>query len=121
MTREVFVYGTLLRGECNHRLLARARFVGEAVTEARFELVDLGAYPAMCAGGTMAVRGECYCVDARTLARLDRLEGHPDYYERVEIRLATGREVETYVMPRSEVAGRPRIGSGDWRRRGRGG
>ena len=119
MTREIFVYGTLLRGEPNHRLLAGAEFVGAAVTEPRFELVDLGPFPAMCTGGATAVHGECYRVDARTLTRLDRLEGHPDYYPRVSIRLADGREVEAYVMPSHEVAGLPRIGSGDWRRRGR--
>ncbi len=117
MTRKIFVYGTLLRGEPNHRLLAGAEFVGAAVTEPRFELVDLGPFPAMCTGGETAVHGECYRVDAHTLARLDRLEGHPEYYQRVPIPLADGREAETYVMPRGEVAGMPRIESGDWRRR----
>lgn len=113
----VFVYGTLRRGEPNHRLLARARFLSAAVTLPGFALVDLGLYPAMIAGGASAVVGEVYAVDARTLARLDILEDHPRYYQRQPIGLATGQEVEAYLMQPGQVAGRPRIASGDWRKR----
>lgn len=113
----VFVYGTLLRGEPNHRLLAHARFVGEAVTEPGFELADLGAFPAMSAAGGGAVAGEVYAVDAATLAALDRLEGHPRFYRRSWIRLATGAHVEAYLLEREQVRGRPRILSGNWRNR----
>lgn len=115
----VFVYGTLLAGEANHALLATARRVGAAHTPSRFALHDLGAYPALVRGGRVAVVGEVYEVDAATLAALDQLEDHPDYYRRTAIVLADGNEVETYLLTPAQVAGYPVIASGDWRARGR--
>ena len=116
-TTRVFVYGSLLSGEANHRLLARARRVGEARTAPGFALHDLGAYPAMVAGGARAVAGQVYDVDAKTLARLDVLEGHPRYYRRAAIALADGTSAETYLLTHAQVEGRPLIASGNWRGR----
>lgn len=116
MTR-VFVYGTLLAGEPNHRLLEAASFVGPAVTPPVFSLVDLGPFPALVEGGAGAVVGEVYEVDRPTLARLDQLEGHPRFYKRQRIALDDGSHVETYVLSPEQVAGRPVIGSGNWRAR----
>jgi gamma-glutamylcyclotransferase (GGCT)/AIG2-like uncharacterized protein YtfP len=112
---QIFVYGTLMRDEINHRLLATARFVAEAHTEPCFELFDLGHFPAMSTGGQTVVRGEVYAVDDQTLVRLDRLEGHPDFYQRMPIRLADGQEVQTYLMNDARARQRPAILSGDWR------
>lgn len=113
----MFVYGTLLRGESNHGLLVRAELLGTACTEARYELVDLGGYPAMLPGGTVPVRGEVWGVDDATLSRLDELEGHPGYYRRRSLKLDDGRSVQAYLLPREQARGCPRIESGDWRRR----
>ena len=82
MTPLIFVYGSLLKGLGNHLVLKRARFVRDAHTTPAFTLVNLGAYPGLLAGGTTAVRGEVYVVDDETLAALDRLEGHPNFYRR---------------------------------------
>lgn len=114
---KVFVYGTLLRGEANHRLLARAEMVAKARTKPEYFLVDLGAYPAIIAGGQYAVWGEVYAVDAGTLHRLDQLEGHPHFYTRKTIQLEDGMEAETYVLHEDQVRGMRRICSGDWRAR----
>ena len=111
----IFTYGTLMRDEINLRLLATARFVAEAHTEPCFELFDLGHFPAMSAGGETVVRGEVYAVDDQTLVRLDRLEGHPEFYQRTPIRLADGQEVQTYLMADARTRRRPAIPSGDWR------
>lgn len=111
------MYGTLLRGEANHHLLARATFVGAATTEPRFSLHDLGAYPAMVAGGAHAIVGEVYEVDPSTLAALDELEGHPRFYRRTPITLADGSLAETYLQTRSRTKGRPVLAAGSWRER----
>lgn len=113
----VFVYGTLLSGEPNHLVLDGARFVGEARTEPRFSLHDMGPYPAMVADGEHAIVGEVYEVRPPLLARLDRLEGHPHFYRRSVIVLADATAAETYLLAPTQVAGRPTIASGTWRRR----
>ena len=113
----VFVYGTLLRGERNHQLLAEARFVCEAVTGPGFELADLGTFPAMLSGRGSGVTGEVFAVDSQTLATLDRLERHPHFYRRTRVTLVNGRSADAYVLQTEHAHGRPRIPSGDWRRR----
>jgi len=113
----IFVYGSLLSGERNHRVLEGARFIGEDRTAPHFSLHDLGSYPAMVADGAHAIVGELHEVDELTLARLDSLEGHPNYYERHTITLADGSAAETYLLPRDQVDRAPLIASGDWRQR----
>jgi gamma-glutamylaminecyclotransferase len=113
----VFVYGTLLPGEGNHGLLAGARLLGAATTPPAFRLHDLGAFPALVAGGEHAICGEVYAVDEATLAALDDLEDHPEFYRRTVILLADGAQVETYLLTPEQVAGYPIIGSGNWRSR----
>jgi gamma-glutamylcyclotransferase (GGCT)/AIG2-like uncharacterized protein YtfP len=49
-----------------------------------------------------------------TLAALDRLEGHPRFYQRRPIRLADGDEVLAYLLSPEQAHGRTRIPSGDW-------
>lgn len=110
----IFVYGTLLRGEANHPELSDAAFVRSAQTEPRYELVDLGGYPALLEDGRTAVSGEIYDVDPEQLDRLDLFEEVPWLYERKPIALAEGH-IEGYVMPRDRAHGAPRITDGDWR------
>ncbi len=112
---QVFVYGTLLQGEGNHHLLLRDQFLGAALTTPSFSLHDLGSYPGMVGGGTQSIEGEVYVVGPHTLARLDMLEGHPDFYHRIGIALEDGSTVETYLLPPDSVAGCPVIVSGSWR------
>ena len=74
MSHRVFVYGTLLGGGPNHRLLRRSRLVGEDTTADGFALHNLGPFPGMVRATAGHVRGEVYEVDDATLAALDRLE-----------------------------------------------
>jgi len=88
MNHVVFVYGTLKRDFGNHRILARATFLGNGKTGQPFELVRLWGFPGMIRvrgdrTGT-AVRGEVYAVDDRTLADLDHLESNGALYQRAQ-------------------------------------
>jgi gamma-glutamylcyclotransferase (GGCT)/AIG2-like uncharacterized protein YtfP len=84
-----------------------------------FDLVSLGPFPGMVAGGHAAVSGERHDVDPATLAALDRLEGHPRLpihtTGRLPIRLEDGALVEAYLLPKHRADRRPRIPSGDWK------
>jgi gamma-glutamylcyclotransferase (GGCT)/AIG2-like uncharacterized protein YtfP len=113
MNHHVFVYGTLLRGEPNHRKMSGARFVREARTEPAFTLVDLGPFPALREGGATVVVGELYEVSDAKLAELDLFEGVPRLYERVLVRLEDGEVVNAYVQ-RGAFRTRDVIASGDW-------
>ena len=113
-TTRIFTYGTLMAGQPNHRLLLRAKRIGPARTQPRFDLVDLGPFPGMVTGGSTAVTGEVYAVDQETLAALDRLEGHPRFYQRRTIRLANGQWIAAYIYPQ-RPPGCPLVPGCDWR------
>lgn len=113
----VFVYGTLMRKEYNHKLLVGSGFLGEARTEEGFTLHDLGGCPGMTKGGSGRVYGEVYDVTPEVLQVLDELEGHPDWYQRTLITLDDGRRVETYLLRPVQVRGAELIPGGDWRKR----
>jgi gamma-glutamylaminecyclotransferase len=118
MNHHVFVYGTLLRGEPNHRMMRGARFVRPARTAPSFTLVDLGYYPALRAGGVTRVVGEVYEVSPALLEALDRFESVPRLYERPAIQLEDGGAAYFYVQ-RTDARPGPAIRSGEWRGRRR--
>ncbi|MET0389607.1 MAG: gamma-glutamylcyclotransferase family protein [Polyangiales bacterium] len=115
----IFVYGTLRRGEPNHRQLmgTRARYVGSVWTAPCYELVDLGPYPALLEGGDTSVKGELYEVDDLGLVRLDAFEDVPDLYDRKAVTIP-GAPAYAYFMRKELAAHAPRIEQGDWCRRG---
>jgi gamma-glutamylaminecyclotransferase len=110
----LFVYGTLLRGEPNHPQLSEASFVRSSRTQPRYELVDLGGYPALLEDGSTAISGEVYDVDPELLTRLDEFEEVPELYERRPIHLVDGA-VDAYVMARDRAIGASKIKDGSWR------
>lgn len=130
---KVFVYGTLLRGEPNHRLLepaiaeGRARMVARARIVGRFALLDLGPFPGVVEddSATRRIVGELYEVDDATFKRLDQLEGYPNLYGRREvpvtehsIRAADLGEAWVYTYNRRPTPWNRRedvVESGDWR------
>jgi gamma-glutamylaminecyclotransferase len=113
MRHLVFVYGTLLRGEVNHRLLGEAEFLGPHRTASCFSLYLLGAYPGAVRGGGTAIQGEVYAVDGAGLRRLDRLEDYPELYDRR--RLSSPYGCAWIYLYRGPVRDRPVIPAGDWR------
>ncbi len=83
----VFVYGTLKRGLRNNELLAGEQFLREARTLPIYRLYDGGPYPCLVEDQPqgLAIRGEIWCVNETTLARLDEFEGVPHLFVRREI------------------------------------
>lgn len=113
---QLFVYGSLRRGERYHAKLRGARFLCDAHTEACYELVDLGPYPALLEHGSDCVAGEIYEIDTELLEALDAFEEAPEVYERKALKLR-GAHAEGYVMSRARAGTARRITSGDWRKR----
>lgn len=78
MKHKVFVYGTLMTGMPNNRLLRSSRFIGEAYVQG-FDLVDFGPYPgAIDSRSESGVYGELWECDDDTLLALDKLENIPE-------------------------------------------
>ena len=105
---KVFVYGTLQRGSGNHRLLADARFLGEAVTVSLFGMTDVG-FPFVHADEAIApVAGELFDVDEHCMRQLDRLEGEGSMYDRVTQDVMCGGKRHRAFMYVRHAACQPR-------------
>lgn len=105
--RTIFVYGSLLQGESNHRLLDGQTFIGEGTVRDFGLFVTHDDYPYAAALSGARIAGEVYCVDAATGAYLDRFEGSDGYAaEPVWVRLSTGQLVvaEIYLVPAERIA-----------------
>lgn len=105
----VGVYGSLRRAHHNHHFLAGAISHGEA-TFGPGRMFSLGSYPAAVSvrTGGYPIVIEVYEVDGPTLARLDRLEGHPSFYRREQVVASLkdgGEELVcwVYLMPPSHL------------------
>lgn len=108
----LFVYGTLRRGERAHGLVERSRALGTVRTAPRYDLMNLGPFPALASRGRTAVQGELYGVSEALIAHLDRYEGSD--YRRGPVELEDGQVVEAYFAgPEIEGLGEA-IPSGDW-------
>jgi gamma-glutamylcyclotransferase (GGCT)/AIG2-like uncharacterized protein YtfP len=117
LMHDLFLYGTLKRGQCNAFHLAGQQFLGEARTTPRYRLYRIGWFPGLVEVGEeeaaatgRAIEGELWRVDERTLERLDRLEGvEVGEFERRTIELQTAAAAEAYFY-RGEVSRRAEVG-----------
>lgn len=110
----VFVYGTLMRGYGNHRLLMDpgAIRLGDDITLRKEYVMTGRGVPFVSDGGDAHIAGEVYDVTDAVLKRLDGLEGHPTFYERRIIPLGKYTEAWMYhhepsgpeVMPVDGIA-----------------
>ena len=126
----LFVYGTLMRGYHNNALLRGSKYLGPAETCFRYEMISLGGFPAVVQplpgppSGSEII-GELYEVNPSTLARVDQLEGHPDFYcrESVPVRyfdMLDGDSPHTtrawiYIVKHDRYSARRVVPNGDWR------
>lgn len=108
----VFVYGSLMRGEEYHAPLAGSARLGPHTTAPEWHFWDLDGYPAMTRGGTRAIEGEVFRIDAATLAELDRVEVVPTLYQRATLATPWG-EAFVYVVGDRPAGARP-LPSGRW-------
>lgn len=121
MKTRVFVYGSLMAGFSNNFWLTMATYVGQRTTaEPNYIMFSLGMFPGVATGGWHAIHGEVYEVDDLTLKRLDRLEGHPNFYRRQPTILDDGTIADMYVLAqpwlkKHDTNYLPRVASGDWR------
>jgi gamma-glutamylaminecyclotransferase len=90
----LFVYGTLKRGLGNHRLIADQEFLGEALTESCYRVIDLGQHPGLVVdeGNGLAVRGELWSIGECCLHELDEFEEVPGPFIRTEVKIAGRQE-----------------------------
>ena len=96
---KIFVYGTLMRGMGNHHLLSGATFLGRAVTNEKYAMFCAGVPFVNPSIHQTHIMGELFeVIDQDCLDRLDRLEGHPDWYCRTKIHVSM-------VPPSAEAEG----------------
>ena len=86
----LFVYGTLKRGQPRHRFLSGQNFIAAARTSPHYRLYHLGDYPGLVERvDGVSIEGELWDVDDACLTRLDRFEGcDVGLYRRGSIQLA---------------------------------
>lgn len=116
----LFVYGTLKRGCRLHRHMEGSTFLGSARTTTGFALYRIEWRPAMVTERDgLGVSGELYEASPSLLELLDKVEGAPDLFRRVEVELA---ELDGQAAParclayayQQSVAGKTRITDGTW-------
>jgi gamma-glutamylaminecyclotransferase len=97
---KIFVYGTLMRGQCRAHVLRDQRSLGLARTEPQYLLYETGSYPAMVRSKQgVEVEGEVWEVSIDCLDILDGIEGVPDLYSREPVRLKDPplQDVQAYL------------------------
>lgn len=118
----LFVYGTLMRGERAHSLLApQVTHASDAILDGA-SLYDLGRYP-LAARGSGSVAGEILWLSLEgyedTLTRLDRYEGSEYTRVQVDVRLSDAHSsvtAWTYLGRQAPAARAALIPHGDWRK-----
>lgn len=80
----VFVYGTLMRGERAHSYLSNATFLGEYRLQ-DYALYNLGWFPGIRPKKGSVVYGEVYSVETDMIPEMDRYEGEGSLYHRTTV------------------------------------
>lgn len=118
MKKKIAVYGSLLSEMYNHDLLNNdeSTLLGEDIIDDNFTLVAVCSYPGLIQheGGNTPVKMEIYEVSDEIYANVERLEGYPNYYDKLKIDTKFG-EAEVYVLG-EEYLSRPKVEDGDWRK-----
>ena len=99
----VSVYGSLLKERGNHGVIGeyipkgQAKFLGEALTEAKFSMSDLGSFPGLSMNGDNKIHTEVYALDDEAFRSVRMLEGYSEdgngMYDELEIDTPYGKSV----------------------------
>ena len=94
-----FVYGTLKRGYNNNKLLKDSKYLGTAVSEEKYLLLDCGFPMAVLNEAGLPVLGEVFEVTSKEAeASLDWLESNGCFYTRSKRRFTLeGNQVEAWI------------------------
>tara|TARA_B110000091_G_scaffold214337_1_gene267107 strand:- start:2099 stop:2533 length:435 start_codon:yes stop_codon:yes gene_type:complete len=83
----VFVYGTLKSGFHNNYLLSREEYICKGETVEKYLLTEDGIPYVSDQIELSHIQGEVYKVSPDSLMDLDMLEGHPNWYERKQVKI----------------------------------
>ena len=115
----VMVYGTLMTGYGNNRLLEGQTLIGECVTEEKYALYTSGIPFVYPDEEVSNIIGELWKVEGEeAIRRMDSLEGHPKWYQRRETEVICNGETIIawlYFYPHEEVTSRKLVINGDFR------
>ena len=96
MSHKIAVYGTLKQGGSNQCVMDAdgGKYIGKGVTLEKFTMFGGYGYPRVVwDGDTSTIQCEVYEVDS--LDNMDSLEGHPDFFERKEIKVEIDPDLES--------------------------
>lgn len=110
---KLFVYGTLKQGFGNHVLLKDSTLIGTLELPG-YSMHSFGWFPVITPSQRDSVVGELYEIDEDTLARCDRLEGHPSFYQRITEHDSEHGEFYVYVQHPDEVQHLAKVEGGEW-------
>jgi len=103
---KLLVYGTLKRGRGNNFHLETSKFLREDLTaNASYFMTHVGFPQVSEKEDGHFIKGELWEVSEHDLPHVDRLEGHPDWYERKEVELMSGEKAWMYIMPEEIQSG----------------
>ncbi len=116
MNYQVFVYGTLRKGESNHYYLRRGLLVADGVWAKGYAMYDQGSYPFAVPTNGSQIKGEIWQIDKDCLAEIDKLEGVKEgLYMRI-----FDDDLQAYIYIKPDTKGlreMPKVEHGDWKMR----
>ena len=78
----LFVYGTLKKGYGNHRIIKKAKYIGDFISVDKFDLSGYGLPELYPNKHGKQVRGEIYELREHDFISTDMLEGNGHFYQR---------------------------------------
>ena len=110
---EIFVYGSLKKGQSAEHLLEGSEFVKATTTAPQYALYIFETYPALVPG-RQTIHGEIYRIDKSVLTILDEYEDAPNTYVRTKIELFDGSLILAYCLHPDHVANATKTEFTNW-------